>query len=80
MKHWFSTFWYNFGWSDWVSYIDGWIPRLSLSVPLLGYLILFNDQVGDALQFVHLTSAKVAEFGLTGSQRLRFIYFALLVS
>lgn len=79
MKQWFDSFWYNFGWSDWVSYVDGWIPRLSLSVPLLGYLILFNDQVGKALEFVHLTSATAAEFGLTGSQRLRFVYFALLV-
>jgi hypothetical protein len=73
-----STFWYNLGWSDWVGYIDGWIPRLSLSVPLVGYLILFNDTVGKSLEFIHITSDTVNTFGLTGSQRLRFIYFGLI--
>jgi hypothetical protein len=73
-----STFWYNLGWSDLVGYIDGWIPRLSLSVPIFGYLILFNDTVGKALEFGHLTAYGVNDFGLNGSQRLRFIYFGLI--
>ncbi len=73
-----QTFWYNFGWSNWAVYIDGWIPRLSLSVPIVGYLILFNDTIGQALEFAHLTSKAVNAFGLTGPQRLRFVYFGLI--
>lgn len=73
-----GTFWYNFGWSDWVSYIDGWIPRLSLTVPLVGYLILFNDTVGRAFEFLHLTGQTSGDFGLTGVQRLRLVYFGLI--
>ena len=75
----FDTFWYNFGWSEWVSYIDGWLPRLSLSVPLVGYLILFNDTVGRAFEFAHLTSNLESQFGLDGSQRLRCVYFGLFL-
>lgn len=77
-KSWWGTFWYNFGWSDWVSYIDGWMPRLSLSVPLIGYLVLFNDTVGESLEFMHITASAVNDFGIDGTQRLRFIYFGLI--
>lgn len=73
-----QTFWYNFAWSDWLPYVDGWIPRLALSVPIVGYLILFNDTVSHALEFVYITSQPINEIGLTGTQRLRFIYFALI--
>ena len=73
-----QTFWYNFAWSDWLTYVDGWIPRLALSVPIVGYLILFNDTVSHALEFVHITSQPINEIGLTGTQRLRFIYFGLI--
>ena len=71
-----QSFWYNFGWSDWVAYIDGWIPRFSLFVPIVGYLILFADQVGGSLNFNNLTGPAV-DFGLTGRERLRFVYFGL---
>lgn len=73
-----STFAYNFCWSDWVGYVDGWIPRLSLTVPIVGYLILFNDTISEAIRFAHLTSAQLDDFGLTGQQRLRFVYFGLI--
>lgn len=72
----FQTFWYNFGWSEWVPYIDGWIPRFALFVPIVGYLILFADQVGGSLHFTHL-AGPAPEFGLTGQERLRFVYFGL---
>ena len=71
-----QTFWYNFGWSEWVPYVDGWIARFSLFVPIVGYLILFADQLGGSLHFKHLAGA-TTEVGLTGPQRLRFVYFGL---
>jgi len=73
-----SVFWYNFRWSDWVGYIDGWIPRLSFSVPLVGYLILFNDVVTSALSFVQITSEHANALWLTAGQRLRLVYFGLI--
>lgn len=53
-KQWWDGFWYNFGWSDWVHYIDGWIPRFSLFVPVVGYLIIFNDRIGGSIAFQSL--------------------------
>lgn len=72
-----GTFVYNYSWSDWVHYIDGWIPKFSLFFPLVGYLILFNDSVSQSLVFTNLTSSTI-EWGLTGPGRLRFLYFGLL--
>ncbi|WP_133819439.1 hypothetical protein [Tahibacter aquaticus] len=72
----YTSFWYNFGWSRWVAYIDGWIPRFSLFVPIVGYLIIFSDQVGGSLHFNNL-AGPVHDFGLTGQERLRFVYFGL---
>lgn len=71
-----STFEYNFGWSDWVGYIDGWIPRFAFFVPIIGYLILFSDQIGGSLNFNTLAGS-VVDFGLTGQERLRYVYFGL---
>ena len=79
LRSWWGTLWYNFGWSDWTKYVDGWIPRLSLSVPIVGYLILFNDTIAEALEFAHLTNHGVETFGLGSAQRLRLIYFGLII-
>lgn len=72
----FNTFWYNFRWSDWVRYIDGWIPRFSVTVPIVGYLILFNDSIAGHVVFTNLIGSPFA-FGLDGGERLRFVYFGL---
>ena len=72
-----DIFTYNYGWADWVSYIDGWIPRFSLFFPIVGYLILFNDTVSDSLVFSKLIGAEI-QWGLSGADRLRFLYFGLL--
>ena len=72
----FNSFLYNFGWSGYVPYIDGWIPRFSLFVPIIGYLIIFSDQIGGAINFANLSGAS-STYGLTGQDRLRFVYFGL---
>ena len=74
----FSAFWYNFGWSDWVGFIDGWIPKLSLSVPIIAYLILFNDAIGGLLRFDILIGSQNVGWGMSSGERLRLIYFALV--
>lgn len=78
LKSWWQTFSYNYSWSDYVKYIDGWIPKLALSVPIIGYLILFNDKVSDLLIFKAIANEDTLLFGLTGIQRLRLIYFGLI--
>ena len=75
--HWWSGFVYNFAWSDYTEYIDGWIPRFCFFIPVVGYMILFNDQVVGMMEFHKLTREPSFEWGLTTSSRLRFIYYAL---
>ena len=78
LKSWWQTFTYNYSWSDYVGYIDGWIPKLALSVPILGYLILFNDSVSEIISFKHLAKEEINSFGLEGASRLRLLYFGLI--
>ncbi|MGJ3242530.1 MAG: hypothetical protein ACFE0O_06200 [Opitutales bacterium] len=78
IKHKWSDFWTNFCWSDYVSYIDGWIPKLSFSVPIIGYVILFNDTVSQSLSYDAITNNEATDFGLSGIHRLRFLYFGLI--
>lgn len=49
-----------------------------MTVPLLGYLILFNDSVSELLTFQVLIGESESSFGLSGSQRLRCLYFGLV--
>lgn len=73
-----QTFSYNFGWSKYVDLLDGTIPRLSYAVPIVGYLILFNDGIARNLTFLELTSGHSA-IGLSGSARLKMLYLGLVV-
>ncbi len=69
----------NLKWSDWVYYIDGWIPKASLSMPIFGYLILFNDGTTNHLiNFTNLTTENEINFSLSDNARLKMIYFAFL--
>lgn len=73
-----QTFAYNFGWSQYVDVLDGPIPRLSFAVPIVGYLILFNDSITRHLTFLELTSGQSA-FGLSGGSRLKMLYLGLVI-
>ena len=70
---------YNYQWHDYVPYLDGWIVRFAATIPILGYLILFNDEVTAFMNFDDLTSGQEDKFWLTGSQRLRLLYFGMLL-
>ncbi|MBY3199129.1 hypothetical protein [Rhizobium laguerreae] len=72
-----NTFIYNFGWANYVDPLDGWIARLSFAVPIIGYLILFNDNIAQNLTFRELTSGH-STFGLSGGARLKFLYLGLV--
>ena len=73
------TFEANYRWSDWVQYIDGWIPKFALFVPILGYLILFNDDISKLLEFSNMMNKEVSDTGLDSNYRLRLIYFGLIL-
>lgn len=77
LKWWWQTFEYNYSWSDWVPYIDGWIPRFSLLFPVVGYLILVNDEIAKLLEFHHLTGTEHYAWGLSAVTRLRLMYYGL---
>ena len=68
----------NYRWSYWVAYIDGWIPKIAFTVPIVGYLLIFNDQIAEVLEFKQLTKSGSASFGLSTVARLQFIYFGLV--
>lgn len=73
-----QTFTYNFGWSRYVELLDGPVPRFSFAVPIVGYLILFNDSITQHLTFLELTSGHSA-FGLSGGARLKMLYLGLVI-
>jgi hypothetical protein len=74
-----STFVYNYGWADYVFLFDGWIAKCSMGVPIIGYLILFNDSVSQHLSFNLITNEAVFRFGISSSTRLKLIYFGLIL-
>ena len=76
---WWKKARYNFRWSDYVGYIDGWIPKIAFSVSIVGYLIIFNDKVGAIITFREILDEGIHSFGLDNVSRLRFLYFGLIL-
>src|SRR5216683_2628609 len=73
-----SAFDYNYGWSDYLYLFDGWVAKCAMGVPVIGYLILFNDSISQHLSFNKLASKNVLGFGLSSGARLKLIYFGLI--
>lgn len=71
-----QIFAYNFQWGDYPSLFSGLIPRVSIFIPLFGYIALFNDEIIAQVSFSQLT-AGTGGF-LDPSARMRFIYFGLV--
>jgi hypothetical protein len=82
MDYWkmkWATFRYNFGWSAWVWCLDGWIAKCAMAVPIVGYLVLFNDGVSRHISFNELASEdQLSVLSLSASGRLKLIYFGLI--
>jgi hypothetical protein len=73
---WFG-FKYNFNWSDYVWLLDSGIARYAVFIPIIGYAILFNDQVAQLLKFDQLAGENSIHWGLAGKTRLKFYYLGL---
>ncbi|MEM6781622.1 MAG: hypothetical protein AAF569_07140, partial [Pseudomonadota bacterium] len=74
----FDTFVYNFKWSDYVWMLDGWLPRCAIAIPLIGYVIIFNDFFSQHLSFNNISNYNDNAYGLSSSARLKLIYFGLI--
>lgn len=74
-----QTFSYNYKWSDYVRLLDGWVPKCAVLVPFFGYAILFNDTVSSMFSFAHLAGADSGWRLFSNLDRLRFIYFGLIM-
>jgi hypothetical protein len=72
------VFSYNFGWSKYILLFDGWLAKCSMAMPIVGYLILFNDSISHHISFNTLASESMIGFGLTPIARLKFVYFGLI--
>lgn len=72
------VFRYNYSWPDYVWLLDGWIARMAMAIPVVGYLILFNDTVTSNLKFENLAAEDALSFGLSSDARLKLIYIGLL--
>jgi hypothetical protein len=73
-----TSFNYNYGWSDYIYLFDGWVAKCAMAVPIIGYLILFNDTISQHLSFNNLADENVLSFGLSSVARLKLIYFGLI--
>jgi hypothetical protein len=68
----------NYGWSDYLYLFDGWVAKCAMAIPIVGYLILFNDTVSQHLSFNRLADENILGFGLSPVARLKLIYFGLI--
>lgn len=73
-----SDFTQNFGWPYYVPFLDGEIAKLAILIPIIGYLILFNDSIATHLTFKTLTSNNPSFFDLSIGTRLKLLYLGLL--
>ncbi len=84
IRNWWTTFsfrfLYNYGWSKYVFLFDGWIAKSAMAVPVIGYLILFNDTISSHISFDRLAKENTLSlpYTLSANARLNFIYFGLI--
>lgn len=73
-----QTLAYNYHWSDYAYLFRGGLARAAATVPVFGYLIIFNDGIAYYLSFEKI--APQVEFSgfFSSDTRLRLIYFGLI--
>lgn len=72
------TFRYNFRWDDYVGLFQGPIAKSIVFIPVIGYVVLFNDAIIKGFGFTELSGTVDSSFFLGDSARLRLIYFGLI--
>ena len=79
VRSWWHGFAYNLRWSDYVWLLNGRITKLTIMIPLIGYLLLFNDLVAQHISFENSTHSDAQMFGLSATTRLRLLYVGLVL-
>jgi len=69
---------YNFSWDQFTWYLNGNVAKAARFVPIVGYLVIFNDYVTDQITFQNLTNEVQSTLFLDPDVRLRFIFFGFL--
>jgi hypothetical protein len=49
-----------------------------MAVPVIGYLIIFNDYISQHVDFKNIAGEGASVFGIESIERLRFVYFGLI--
>jgi hypothetical protein len=73
------TFRYNFRWSSYVWLLDGPMSKLAIAIPLVGYLILFNDTIASSLRFNDLANENMVPLIFSYLTRLKLLYVGLVL-
>ena len=71
------SYWYNRSWHNLEPIANGPLVKLTLGIPLAGYLLLFNDTVTSQLTFKKITSYSDIFF-FDSTTKLQLIYFGLV--
>lgn len=74
-----QVFDYNYHWQDYSFLFRGVFPRTSIAIPLVGYLIIFNDGLAQHLSFDLLINSEANYSVVTSYMRLRMTYFGLVL-
>ena len=74
-----QDFVHNFRWDDYVAMFNGIGSKFVVLVPLIGYLIIFNDIIIDNFGFETLIGHSGSELLLTDVTRLKLVYFGLII-
>lgn len=73
-----DTLSYNFSWDQFTWYLNGNVAKAARFVPIVGYLVIFNDYVTDQITFQNLTNEVQSTLFLDPDVRLRLIFFGFL--
>lgn len=69
----------DLAWHEYVFLFEGWANRAAILVPIIGYVILFNDVIAKEISFDFMTSDQSSLFLFSSVSRIRFIYFGLFL-
>lgn len=72
-------FWYNFTWDRYVWALNNRAAKLSLSFPIIGYAILFNDYVSNNLEFSNLNTEFQSYFYIPTELKLKMAFLGAML-
>ncbi len=74
----FRSFLNNFSWPDWVWVYDSPMSRSAYLIPVIGYIVVFNDYATSLIDFKNISGVAPPIQLVSNSGRLKFLYFGLV--